>query len=321
MLNTILSYDCTGYGIPYLSAIDQSGDQETITTLSLHLLLILIEYKPPSLENLTYLIKGGHTSLTRIKDFFAKNSHEPDETQVVEDLTINEHYRLMRVIHGRINLDPLYTGLSQFFQNIVDSQLTYLPNSVNMIPFSQEICILLWRFMTINQHVFEDFTQKEDFHSKILLGVIILLDQSKKNPTKSNLMYLTIFMLLTISSSRELSMHLNQPYTSGIKLDIPEFQGTYADLVLISVSKLIQNGPRLLRPIYKSIIAILSNIAPYTKKLSREACDGLIYLVQVFSKKEFLLEKEDNCKSLTSLFEAINYLIAYHDETNQYLQI
>jgi hypothetical protein len=34
-----------------------------------------------------------------------------------------------------------------------------------------------------------------------------------------------------------------------------------------------------------------------------------------------LLEKEDNCKSLTSLFEAINYLIAYHDETNQYLQI
>jgi hypothetical protein len=84
---------------------------------------------------------------------------------------------------------------------------------------------------------------------------------------------------------------------------------------------LIHNGPRLLKPIYKSIIAGLSNIAPYTKKLCREGSDGLIYLVQVFSKKEFLLEKEDNCKSLTSLFEAINYLIAYNDETNQYLQI
>jgi hypothetical protein len=164
--------------------------------------------------------------------------------------------------------------------------------------------------------VFEDFTMREDFHSKILLGVIILLDQSKKNPTKSNLMYLTIFMLLTISSSRELSMNLNKPYAMGIKLDIPEFQGTYSDLVFLSVYKLIHNGPRLLKPIYKSIIAILSNIAPYSKKLCREASDGLMYLVQVFSKKEFLLEKEDNCKSLTSLFEAINYLIAYHDETN-----
>ena len=146
-----------------------------------------------------------------------------NQSQIIEDLTINEHYRLMRVIHGRINLDPLYIGLSQFFQNIVDSQLTYLPNSVNVIPFNQEICILLWRFMTINQHVFEDFTMRDDFHSKILLGVLILLDQSKKNPTKSNLMYLTIFMLLTISSSRELSTNLNQAYNYGIKLDVPEF--------------------------------------------------------------------------------------------------
>lgn len=162
---------------------------------------------------------------------------------------------------------------------------------------------------------------RDDFHQKILVGVLYLLDMSKKNPTKSNLMYLSIFMLLTISSSRELAMNLNQPYTLGVKLDVPDFNGTYADLVFLSVYKLIHNGPRLLKPIYKSIIAVISNIAPYTKKLCREACDGLMYLIQVFSKKEFLLEKEDNCKTLTSLFEAINYLIAYHDETNQYLQI
>jgi hypothetical protein len=132
-------------------------------------------------------------------------------------------------------------------------------------------------------------------------------------------MYLTIFMMLTISSSRELAMNLNAVYNLQVKLDIPEIAGgnaTYADLLFLSVYKLIHNGPRLLKPIYKSIIAILSNIAPYTKKLCREACDGLMYLVQIFSKKEFLLEKEDNCKSLTSLFEAINYLVAYHDETN-----
>ena len=47
----------------------------------------------------------------------------------------------------------------------------------------------------------------------------------------------------------------------------------------------------------------------------------MMYLVQVFAKKDFLLEKEDNCKTLGSLIEAINYLIGYHDETNQYLQI
>ena len=57
-------------GIPYISAIDSSGDSETLTTLSLHLLLILIEYKPPSIENLRYLINGGHPTLKKIYAHF-----------------------------------------------------------------------------------------------------------------------------------------------------------------------------------------------------------------------------------------------------------
>ena len=53
---------------------------------------------------------------------------------------------------------------------------------------------------------------REDFHKKFLVGILILLDQSKKNHTKSNLMYLCIFMLLSISASRELAMTLNEPF-------------------------------------------------------------------------------------------------------------
>lgn len=116
------------------------------------------------------------------------------------------------------------------------------------------------------------------------------MDQSKKDPTKSNLMYLTIFLLLTISASRELAMNLNTPFNLSINLDLVEMKqgvsastgspkcNTYADLVFVSVYGLIKNGPRLLKPIYKSIIAILSNLAPYTKSLCKEGCDGLMYL-------------------------------------------
>jgi hypothetical protein len=135
-------------------------------------------------------------------------------------------------------------------------------------------------------------------------------------------MYLCIFMLLSISGSRELAMSLNQPFTLKLKFDMPFIDKcTYSDLVFMSVYKLIHSGPRLLRPIYKSIVAVIANIAPYTKQLSRESCDGLIYLMQVFTKPEFLLEREDNAKTCTALFECLNYLIAYHDETNQHLQI
>ena len=132
-------------------------------------------------------------------------------------------------------------------------------------------------------------------------------------------MYLTIFLLLTISASRDLAMSLNQPYNLSLKFDFLSTNPTvssYADLVFCSIHGLIKSGPRLLKPIYKSIIAILSNLAPYTKSLCKDGCEGMLYLLTIFAKKEFLLEREDNCKTLCSLMEAINYLIAYHDESN-----
>lgn len=46
------------------------------------------------------------------------------------------------------------------------------------------------------------------------------MDQSKKDPTKSNLMYLTIFLMLNISASRELAMNLNAPFNMNVSLDL-----------------------------------------------------------------------------------------------------
>lgn len=128
-----------------MSAIDTAGDQETLTSLALHLLLIMIEYKPPSIDNLRYLINGGHPSLNKIYRYFLSRggsqhaqSHEQQQTlaqDILTDLTINEHFRLLRVVHGKMNLDPLYRGIVQYFQNVIDTQQAYLPSSVNQIPF------------------------------------------------------------------------------------------------------------------------------------------------------------------------------------------
>lgn len=56
-----------------MSAIDTQGETETMTTLALHLILILVEYKPPSIENLKYLIQGGHPTLNKVfKSFVSR---------------------------------------------------------------------------------------------------------------------------------------------------------------------------------------------------------------------------------------------------------
>ena len=50
---------------------------------------------------------------------------------VIEDLTINEFYRLLKIVQGKSNLEPMYYGLSQYFENIIQTHSAYLPSSVN----------------------------------------------------------------------------------------------------------------------------------------------------------------------------------------------
>lgn len=81
--------------------------------------------------------------------------------------------------------------------------------------------MLLWRLMTTNQQIFEAFTGRDDFHSKVVVAVLVTLDQAKHNPKEQSLMYLCIFMLLNVSGSRELAMAMNQPFNLKIKFDLP----------------------------------------------------------------------------------------------------
>ena len=157
-----------------------------MTTLCLHLLLILIEYKPPSIDNFRYLKQGGHQQLIKVFNSFMNkqppvnndnNSEDPEqrENQIIEDLTINEHYRLLKVVHGRINLDPLYTGLIQYFQNAINCENTSIPGSLTPVPFTQEVFVLFWRMMTTNQvslslsenlTIFSDSTYSKTSHNE-----------------------------------------------------------------------------------------------------------------------------------------------------------
>ena len=98
-----------------MSSIDSAGETEHLVDLCFHTLLVLVEYKPPTLENFKYLIKGGHLSLSLIyrslKDY-DKERFPPDETEV--DLTNNEYYRLFKVRNDSscVTSDRFCTGKS-----------------------------------------------------------------------------------------------------------------------------------------------------------------------------------------------------------------
>lgn len=186
LLNTIISYDTEGYKIPYFSSVNTQGVGEKLLEAGLHVLLVLIEYKPPTEDNLKYLIDGGYISLKRIYQYFeeAEKEESKQEKPLKDDLTTNEFHRLLQVIHGKMNLEPFVEAMTKYFSNLIDSTQTYLPNSVAQIQFYQELFILFWRFVQGNGYFLEEVVLHPEFLTKIYTPILFYFDSMKKDPTK-----------------------------------------------------------------------------------------------------------------------------------------
>lgn len=181
LLNQIISYDTEGYRIPYFSSVNTHGESERLLEIGLHVLLVLIEYKPPTEENLKYLIDGGYISLKRIYQYYEglEKEENKEEKTLNEDLTTNEFHRLLQVIHGKMNLEPFVESMTKYFSNLVDANQTYLPNSVVQIVFYQELFILFWRFIQGNPYFLEEVVSHPDFLQKIYATILFNFDSLK----------------------------------------------------------------------------------------------------------------------------------------------
>ena len=58
LLNTFLNYDCDGKLIPYANNIQKNKYVDAFYKVSIEFLLILTQYKPPNVDEVTQLIES-----------------------------------------------------------------------------------------------------------------------------------------------------------------------------------------------------------------------------------------------------------------------
>jgi hypothetical protein len=75
-------------------------------------------------------LKKNYIKEFKKDDGESKTTEEQVEETVLTDLSSNEFYRLLQVIHGKANLEPLVTGFSNILYNYIEARYTYLPDSV-----------------------------------------------------------------------------------------------------------------------------------------------------------------------------------------------
>ena len=116
VLNASVTYDPVGWGMPYNYWVSSGAVHEEFSEVSLHLLLVLL-----------------------------------DRSRAGEDANL---FRIFQKALGReipSELGFLYDHISALLENPLVAKRSYLPGSAKAIQSSQELSMLLWTLLTLNQ--------------------------------------------------------------------------------------------------------------------------------------------------------------------------
>jgi len=193
---------------------------------------------------------------------------------------------------------------------------TYLPNSTKQIEFYQEILLFVWRILNVNKSFLSYIIKYEDINN-LLVPILYLVSQSLNDVGKVGLIHMAIFIILLLSGERDFGVQLSKPFAQKLPLNLPAFSnGNHADLLVLSIFKLILGNEQRFSSLYECFLNIIVNISPYVKTFHMVTCTKLIKLFVVFSQTKYLFANERNHACVAFLLEAFNNIIQYQYEGN-----
>jgi len=174
--------------------------------------------------------------------------------------------------------------------------------------------------LTLNAEFLEYATSLET--SLVLLKpILLLLLESKTGSDKVGILHVCCFLLLALSSRRSFAVRLNQPYEDNLALDIPRFHGTYGDLFILAVTRVLGDylGRSNSASLLDMLLTALANVSPFLKWLGSESCLKLCALLDRCSRPGWVEKQEHRGAALRAILDTFNNLIQYQFEANHAL--
>lgn len=287
----VLRYDPVGYGIPYGSVFASEKTEELIET-AFQLLCVLVDYEPSVFDE-------------------KETEEKPRNVFRIILAGLNKTEELDLIVRGTVNL----------LETVYTANTTVLPGSMKSITFYQESLIFFWHCIINNRGILTRAVTTASARMKIMVAVLNLLVESKDSPAKVGLVHMCAFVLLVMSAERDFAVALNEPYAHYSSIALTAFEGSHADLLLIAVLTFVsevmagqyrQGNESLI----DMLLSIVSNVTPFVKRLSLEACVKVGALMEKLSRPTALLSRKHSFTPLILLFEAVNNVIQYQAEGN-----
>lgn len=309
LMSTVFSYDPVGWGVPY-GGYFASGTEEDLVDVALQVLCVVMDFDPKDEQAPE---PGGVVKETGTEEELSNEAGERKRPR-------NVFRYMLQNISKDAEIDLIFAGIVRLLSTVHQANQTYLPNSFRSVGFYQEALVLLWHLLAANPN----FTRRVVDHldtNQIILPVLYLLQQAQNAPQLVGLLHTASFVLLVLSSERSFAVRLNEPYSGKIPLTIPQFQGCHADVIALTLHKVVSDS--ILRPqndaLVEMLLTVLCNVSPYVKCFALESCLKLLSLVERCSRSGYLFRSAFTHHGLIFLLEMINNVIQYQFEGNSML--
>jgi hypothetical protein len=297
LLNTILSYDPRA--IPVAAGFSESNHVRLVE-LSSQVLCVLLDCGLPG-------------SAEPVLD---QNGNPCVEFEVASRGGFNMFRTLLARIDTARELTWIFDGFARLLRNVYEAESTYMGGM--RLDCYQELLVLLWKCLDENPLFMSHILTRCNIN-ELIVPICFLMYKSRRDPAQIGLVHICTFVLLKLSGERSLGVCLNKPFNKKLPTDLPLFRGCHADLLTITLHKLVVNGAYKLVPLYSCFLTVIANVSPYWKSMSLVAAVKLVNLFELFSSPKFLYSGEFAHRHLALLLETFNNIIQYQYHGNAHL--
>lgn len=314
LLNTVLSYDPVGMGVPYALSLVADRD-EPLACLAAQTLLALLDYAP--------LLDGGAA------------------------VQFNVHRSLLATLSSPSDLGAAFGGLARLLAAVPSVEASAgsglagsLPGAYAPLGWHRELLVLLWKLCDENAaFVAHVLAPASGAVTRLTAPLLWIMAAGRNDPTAVGVLHLCTFLLMLLSGDREFGVSLNARidgagagaggggvvsaralHAPALHVDLPALSaadcGTHADLLIVTLHKLIVDGSPRLSPLYSCFLTVIQNVSSYARGLSLVSAVRLMGLVELFSSPAFLFAREHNAAFVAQLLDALANVVQYQFSSN-----
>lgn len=311
LLGFVLDYDPHGFGVPY-AGFFSGGKQENFVSLGLQVLSLLLHSSGDS-------VSAGveEAVVTRKPQELLGSAIEPPQHQ-----QRNIFHSFLATVSSEREVEFVSGGLTTLFGMVGEDRRSYLPGSTRLPCFLTELLVLVYHFSGCPDFVKGLCSNSKDDEmdpAQLADSVLQLSFQGVPEHVKEDdAIFIGMATLMRLTAYREFCDKLNEDYDGEAPDDLPNFTGSFADLIVLAAVKQASDkiATAQVNELHRSIVEValstLCNVSVFAEGLCMDTCLRLFKLLERCGKVQVLKKGRNSLGVLLPrLLEVFQNIVQY----------